>query len=126
MRAIDTNVLIRLLLRDDPRQARLTDEFIAGGAWVSHLVVAETVWVLAAVYRLTHEVLADTIEALLDHESLVTQDAEIVRAAERRYRARNGVDFSDCLILEVASHAGHKPLGTFDRHLGRHDCVHRL
>jgi len=42
MLAIDTNVLVRLLVRDDARQAALADQFVAKGAWVSHLVLAET------------------------------------------------------------------------------------
>ena len=48
MRAIDTNVLVRLLVRDDPRQCEAAEGFIAKGAWVSHLVLVETVWVLDA------------------------------------------------------------------------------
>ena len=51
MQAIDTNVLVRLLVRDDAKQAKIADTFIAKGAWVSHLVLVETVWVLDAVYQ---------------------------------------------------------------------------
>ena len=49
MRAVDTNVLVRLIVRDSPEQVRVADSFIAGGAWVSHLVLAEAMWVLDAV-----------------------------------------------------------------------------
>jgi predicted nucleic-acid-binding protein len=126
MRAVDTNVLVRILVRDDPRQARIADDFVARGAWISHLVLIETVWVLTAVYDFAANVVADAVEALLDHESLTVQDAALVRAALVRYRSHRGVDFSDCLILEVAEHAGHGPLGTFDRNLARQAGVHRL
>ena len=51
MRAVDTNVLVRLIVRDDAGRAALADAFIAKGAWVSHLAVAETAWVLTAVYE---------------------------------------------------------------------------
>jgi predicted nucleic-acid-binding protein len=51
MRAVDTNVLVRLISRDDPRQAASADAFIAKGAWVSLLALTEAVWVLAAVYQ---------------------------------------------------------------------------
>lgn len=51
MLAVDTNVLVRLLARDDPKQAQAADEFVAKGAWVSHLVLAETLWMLDAVYE---------------------------------------------------------------------------
>ena len=46
MRAIDTNVLVRLLARDDAAQTRLAEAYVAKGAWVPLLALAETVWVL--------------------------------------------------------------------------------
>jgi predicted nucleic-acid-binding protein len=44
MRAVDTNVLVRLVVRDDANQVRAAEEFIGTGAWVSQLVLAETTW----------------------------------------------------------------------------------
>jgi predicted nucleic-acid-binding protein len=52
MRAIDTNVLVRLLARDDPRQLASAEAFVQAGAWVSLLVLMEAVWVLDSVYEL--------------------------------------------------------------------------
>src|SRR5438270_521369 len=52
MLAVDTNVLVRLIVRDDPSQVRVAEEFVSKGAWVSHPVLAETVWVLDSVYGL--------------------------------------------------------------------------
>ena len=52
MRAVDTNVLVRLATRDDAKQVAAAEAFIAPGAWVSHLVLAEAMWVLASVYDL--------------------------------------------------------------------------
>ena len=46
MLAVDTNVLVRLLVRDDPKQAEAADQAIAKGAWVSHLVLPEALWAL--------------------------------------------------------------------------------
>ncbi len=51
MRAVDTNVLVRLLARDDAAQAEAAEAFVAGGAWVSHVVLVETIWVLESVYE---------------------------------------------------------------------------
>lgn len=51
MRAVDTNVLLRILTRDDARQVVAAEAFIAEGAWVSILALAEAAWVLATVYR---------------------------------------------------------------------------
>lgn len=53
MRAVDTNVLVRLLTRDDEAQVRSAEAFIESGAWVSHLVLAETTWRSTTVYVTT-------------------------------------------------------------------------
>jgi predicted nucleic-acid-binding protein len=119
MHAVDTNVLVRLLARDDEKQARLADQFVLNGAWVSHLVLAETVWVLDAVYERKPAQLTAAIELLLQHESLVLQDADTVSAALAHFRAKPALGFSDCLVLAIAKKAGHVPLGTFDRALAR-------
>ena len=55
MRAIDTNVLVRLLVRDDPRQLDLAEKFIVKGACVSYVVLVETLWVLETVYERSAE-----------------------------------------------------------------------
>ena len=70
MRAVDTNVLVRLLARDDPEQASVADDAIAKGAWVSQLVLAEALWVLDAVYERTPKQLAAALDLLLAHETL--------------------------------------------------------
>ena len=126
MRAIDTNVLVRLLVRDDARQSASAQEFVAKGAWVSHLVLAETVWVLDAVYQRSTRQIGSAIEMLLAHAELSLQDAETVSAALEQFRKNAGMDFSDCLILEIAKKAGHVPVGTFDRKLGKLDGASTL
>src|SRR4029079_9206831 len=119
MRAVDTNVLVRIVIRDDERQVAIADEYIANGAWVSHLVLAEAAWVLGSIYGLDDPEVAQAIEMLLNHRSLIIQSSDSVAAALELYRLRPGLGFTDCLILEIARSAGHSPLGTFDRALGR-------
>jgi predicted nucleic-acid-binding protein len=126
MRAVDTNGLVRILTRDDTKQAAAADGFVSNGAWVSLLVLAETTWVLNTVYELKAERVARTIEMLLDHKDLTLQDADVVSLALAQFRAHPSVGFSDCLILEVARKAGHVPLGTFDRSLSKLDGAHRI
>lgn len=126
MQAVDTNVLVRLLARDDEKQASLADQFVVKGAWVSHLVLAETVWVLDAVYERKPAQLMAAIELLLQHESLVLQDADTVSVALTHFRAKPALGFSDCLVLAIAKKAGHVPLGTFDRALARLVGAHRI
>ncbi len=126
MRAVDTNLLVRLLVRDDVQQASQAEKFIASGAWVSHLVLAETLWVLDAVYQRTPEHIALAVERLLSHASLTLQDEGVVAAALERFRGRPTLGFSDCLVLEIARKAGHLPLGTFDRQLAKLDGAQRV
>ncbi len=119
MRAVDTNVLVRLLTRDDEVQVLAAEAFVSHGAWISHLVLAETTWVLSAAYELDHASIATAIEMLLDHQRLTIQDGDVVAAALEHYRCRPALGFSDCLVLEIARKAGHLPLGTFDKQLSK-------
>ena len=126
MRAVDTNVLVRLVTRDDPKQVAAAEAFVARGAWVSHVVLVEAVWVLMSVYELEAPAIATAVDMLLNHRDLTIQDAESIAAALDQYRVRPAVTFSDCLVLEVARKAGHLPLGTFDRDLAKLDGTQRL
>ena len=119
MRAVDTNVLVRLITRDDLRQTAAAETFIEKGAWVSLLALAESMWVLGAVYELTPVQQANGIEMLLSHRQLVLQDRDAVDAALFQFKAKPSLGFSDCLMLELARKAGHLPLGTFDRGLAK-------
>ena len=120
MRAVDTNLLVRLLVRDDERQLALAENFVLAGAWISHIVLVETVWVLESVYQRTRPQIASAVEMLLVHTELSVQDPDVVGAAASRF-ATSAASFSDCLVLEVARKAGHLPLGTFDKVLARMD-----
>ena len=126
MRAVDTNVLVRLMTRDDVGQVGAAETFVASGGWVPHLAVAEATGVLGSVYNRGPEAIATAVEMLLSHERLTLQDSEVVAAAVALFRQRPKVGFSDCLMLEVARKAGHTPLGTFDRDLGRIGGAQRL
>lgn len=126
MRAVDTNVVLRVVTRDDLRQAEAADEFIRHGAWVSHIVLAEVTWALDAVYELAPPKIADAVAMLLDHESLALEGADVVALALARFRAHPKIGFADCLILEVACRAGHGPLGTFDGRLAKLPGAERL
>jgi predicted nucleic-acid-binding protein len=126
MRAIDTNVLVRLAIRDDPEQVMAAESFIEKGAWVSVLALAEAIWVLASYYGLKNVDLAQAIEILLKHPNVVLQDADAVEAALQLFRAKPRLGFSDCLMLHLAKKAGHLPLGTFDHGLGKVEGAQKL
>ena len=126
MHAVDTNVLVRLSVRDDAKQVEAAEAYVANGAWVSHVVLVEAIWVLASVYQLGPRQCATAIELLLNHETLSIQDAETVQAALEHFRKKPSLGFSDCLVLELARKTGHLPLGTFDRDLAKLDGARRL
>jgi predicted nucleic-acid-binding protein len=126
MRAVDTNVLVRLVTRDDRKQVTAAEAFVSKGAWVSTLVLVEATWVLTAVYELTHGEISTAIDMLLHHRDLTIQESDSVAAALEQYRKRPALGFADCLILETARKAGHLPLGTFDRILSKLDGAEGL
>jgi predicted nucleic-acid-binding protein len=126
MRAVDTNVLVRLITRDNARQSASADSFIEKGAWVSVLALAEATWVLAAVYERNSAELATAVEMLLNHKELTLQDSDAVAAALDLFRSRPALGFSDCLMLQLARRAGNLPLGTFDRDLGTVEGTQKL
>lgn len=118
MRAIDTHVLVRLWVRDEAAQVAAAEAYVAGGAWVSQLVLAEACWVVAAVYGWRRSDIAQAVAMVLQHRDLALQDASAVARALELFQASGGVEFPDCLVLEVARAHGHAPLGTFDQKLG--------
>lgn len=126
MRAIDTNVLVRLLVRDDAAQTRVAEAYVTKGAWVPLLALAEMVWILDAVYRRTPQQIAIAVDMLLSHEHLVLERGDVVAAALMQFQAKPRAGFSDCLMLEMSRAAGHMPLGTFDKPLSRRDGAQLL
>lgn len=126
MRAVDTNVLVRLIRRDDDKQAAAADEYIAEGAWVSSVALAEAIWVLGTVYGRNPKEQAKVVEMLLSHGRIVLQDAEAVENALALFHAYPSLGFSDCLLVALARQAGHTPMGTFDRKLSKLPGAERI
>ena len=124
MIAFDTNVLLRLLLNDDPDQARqaqnLIDRAVAASDRVllPDIVLCELEWVLESVYAFPRARIATTVRRLLDAEELAfVNRAAVGRALEHYTRGR--ADFSDYLLGESARLTGASTTYTFDRALSR-------
>ena len=120
MRAIDTNVLVRLIARDDAAQTDRAETFVAKGAWVPMLALAETAWVLDAVYERTAEQIA-TASTCCSRTAARARSRRRRRGRARPVPREAEAGFSDCLMLEVARAAGHLPFGTFDKALARRE-----
>ena len=119
MRAVDTDLVVLLITRDNPTQIAAAEQFIANGAWISHLVLTDVIWTLEKFYDLDAGGQAKAVEMLLAHDRLTIEDSDVVESALTAFREKPSLGFTDCLILETARRAGHLPLGTFDRTLGR-------
>jgi predicted nucleic-acid-binding protein len=116
---LDTNVLVRYIMQDDPRQSpqatRLIESCSAAEPGLVPLVaVVEFVWVMSSSYELDRAQVAEALEGLLRTKELLVERAEIVWKALRVFQ-RAGADFADCLIERSAAAAGCAATLTFDR-----------
>lgn len=122
MIALDTNLLVRLLIQDDVPQARAVERLLVSARrdrtplFIADVVLCELVWVLARRAKQSRAGIADALERLLDAESVVVADPGIARRALAAYREGTG-DFADYLIREQSMAAGASEFVTFDRAL---------
>jgi predicted nucleic-acid-binding protein len=118
MIGLDSNILVRILVRDDERQTALAERLISGagpsGAYVSLIVLVETVWVLESVYGLRREEIAQALDRVTATAELEIESREVATAALSVYVA-SSADFADALIGEVDRAAGCTATATFDR-----------
>jgi len=111
VRAVDTNVLARYYLQDDPRQARIAVRILAAGdVFVPKTVVLELEWVLRYVAEQPATKALDCLAHLIALPGVTVEDHEQVEVAVRE--SRRGIDFADALHL-AASHLCEELL-TFD------------
>ncbi len=118
MIGLDTNVLVRYVMQDDPRQSpranRLIESLSADEpGYVTLVAVVELVWVLAGSYGLTRAQVATVLETLLRSKELVVDRADLVTQALKRF-GTGGADLADALIERIAATAGCSATMTFD------------
>lgn len=119
MIALDTNVLVRFLVDDEPRQASMAREFLEQltgeqPGFVCREVTVELVWVLERTYGFSRERIAEVLDALIATEELRIEASDDVARAAVRY-GRGGAGFSDLMIAAAAQRAGAQALYTFDQ-----------
>ncbi len=114
MKAIDTNVLVRLVTRDDEKQAAVAEALVeAGDTLVLPTVVLETEWVLRSRYGLSRRRIADGLGTLLGQPGIAVVSGKAVAMALNAY-AEAG-DFADHLHFALAAEQGAAAFATFDR-----------
>ena len=122
MIGIDTNVLLRLLLDDDPPQVRRARQVASGAEaagqplFVNDVVLTETVWTLGSRYDATKTELIDTLRSLLDNARLAFESRSVLSKAVTGFES-SSADFADCLIVAKNAAAGCEHTATFDRAL---------
>lgn len=117
MRAVDTNILVRVFERDDPVLTALAESVMSSGEiFVPTIVLCEFAWVLRSTYRRSREHLAEVVERLLAAEGLLL-DRDAANAG-LAFLAKGG-DFSDGVVLYEADRAKCRELATFDRRFAR-------
>lgn len=123
MIGVDSNVLLRHLLQDDPIQSPKASDFLAQRTaadpiYVSRMVLAETVWTLTRSYGRRVPELAGIIRALLASDDVVIEAAPSVRRAVRDAEDENG-ELVDAIIAHAATDAGCDGVVTFDKRAQR-------
>jgi len=127
VQALDTNVVVRLVLGDDFEQAaRAVDcwksAFEKGGIYLSQVVLVEMVWVLSVSAQLGRDRIVNELHRLTSMDGVVIENESAVDQAIECYE-RSSADFADCLILAVAREANALPVHTFDRRFSRETDV---
>ena len=123
MTGLDTNVLLRFFLQDDPLQSPKADRIIGSltmkePGWVGAAVLLELVWVMSSQNRIGRTGIAAILRQLLTRDEIVIEQADVVQSALQLYRKGN-TEFSDCLIAISAKAAGCSRTVTFDRKAAR-------
>ena len=120
MAALDTNVLVRFLMQDEPAQLRSAQRLIRNSLGAGELlfvpvtVALELEWVLRSRFELGKPAVLQTFSQLLSTVELRFEAAACIEWALRQYKDATA-DFSDCLHAALAGQAGEQPLWTFDK-----------
>lgn len=120
MAALDTNVLVRYLVQDDPAQlaaaAKLIRKCVSAGQslFVPTSVAVELEWVLRSAFGFAKDDVVQVVSSLLSSAELVFQDEQALEVALLLFR-KSSADFADCVHIALASQAGERPLWTFDK-----------
>ena len=123
MIGIDTNLLIRMAMQDDPIQSAKVDLFLASLSrqevgFISLVTLIESVWVLGKRYNRSKPDIVRFVQELLDAPELTMEKEVAVSQALQRFKASTA-DFADCLIERLGALAGCRETVTVDRNASK-------
>jgi predicted nucleic-acid-binding protein len=121
--ALDTNVVVRLLARDDPPQTKKAEQTFlrharGDGVFLPLVVLVETAWVLAYTYELDRKAILAHLRLLIRTRGVLVEEADLIAGALDAYE-KGAADLADYVILASTRRAGCRALLTFDRRLGK-------
>ncbi len=125
MIGLDTKVLIRFIVQDDPSQSVKAEKFISAKidtdspGYVNAVVLCEVIWVLKRAYHYDKPVIISILRQLLNTQELMIEQSDAARQALASF-ATGDADFSDYYIAAMNRLAGCKYTATFDRQAGKH------
>lgn len=131
MIGLDTNVLVRYLVQDDPAQSKLATKFIEKNCTdsepgiIGHIVLCELSWVLESNYQQSRDQIANVIEQILQVSQLAIPNTELIWRALSDYRDSNA-DFSDLLLSRINQATGCEYTLTFDKKAAKQDLFELL
>lgn len=129
MASLDTNVLVRLLVKDDERQAAQARKLVQAESdrgetlFVPITAVLELEWVLRSVYEMPKSAILGAFVALLETRELVFQSEPAIERALEHFR-KGSAGFADCVHLGICGAESEVPLVTFDRKAARMEGAH--
>lgn len=115
VKAIDANIAVRVLMRDNARQVATADRAVRAGVFIPLTVILETGWLLRSRYGLPRPDIAEALFSLIDLPEVMVTDAVSVKWAIERF-ATTG-DFAD--LIHLVASAGMDGFQTFDRNIAR-------
>lgn len=131
MKGLDTNVVLRFLVRDDEQQWQIADGYINEAlqanepCLINNIVLCEVVWVLRSRYKLSREKLIETLENILKANIFVFDNREAIEWAIEQMKSGKA-DFSDYLITRLNQLAGCDETASFDAKLAQVEGVKLL
>lgn len=131
MKALDTNILVRLLVNDDHTQTQIVYDLFKKAEiekeifYISHLVILELVWVLDSVYEINRTNLVEAIHQLTLMPLLQFEDLDIINKFVQESKKTN-IDLADLMMAITANHNGCEKTITFDKKAAKYHLFELL
>ena len=115
---VDTNYIIRYLINDNKEMANIAEEILTkGNVFISNEILAEVVYVLSGVYKISKEDIASQLLELISFENISVSNQKIIKKSFEIFKSKS-IDFVDCILC---AYSQIDDIVTFDKKLNR--CI---